>query len=83
MSDEVQAVVIDNDSYMIRAGFAGVWDSRSVFQSIVGRQKFRTCTNLDQKKDPYAGEGDEAWTKAGILIRVTQSSAVSSPTGTT
>ena len=36
MSDEVQALVIDNGSGMCKAGFAGDDAPRAVFPSIVG-----------------------------------------------
>ncbi len=39
MSEEVQALVIDNGSGMCKAGFAGDDAPRAVFPSIVGRPR--------------------------------------------
>ena len=39
MSDEVQALVVDNGSGMCKAGFAGDDAPRAVFPSIVGRPR--------------------------------------------
>ena len=36
---EIQALVIDNGSYMCKAGFAGDDAPRAVFPSIVGRYR--------------------------------------------
>ena len=40
---EVQALVIDNGSGMVKAGFAGDDAPRAVFASIVGRAKYIVC----------------------------------------
>ena len=40
---EVQALVIDNGSGMVKAGFAGDDAPRAVFASIVGRPKYIVC----------------------------------------
>ena len=49
MSDEVQALVIDNGSGMCKAGFAGDDAPRAVFPSIVGKNllQFNSKLNLD------------------------------------
>lgn len=39
MSDDVQALVVDNGSGMCKAGFAGDDAPRAVFPSIVGRPR--------------------------------------------
>ncbi len=57
-----QAIVIDNGSSIIRAGFVGDNSPRSVFPSIVGRPRHR---NIIKTKDYYVG--DEVQSKKGIL----------------
>lgn len=59
---DTQAIVIDNGSAMIRAGFAGDDAPRTVFPSILGRNT-RNVTGLD--KDVYVG--DEAMAKCRVL----------------
>lgn len=64
MSDEVQTLVIDNGSGMMKAGFSGEIAPRTVFPSIIGRPK-NVETDGGQNKDLYIG--DEVLAKAGLL----------------
>ena len=41
MYDELQALVIDNGSSMMKAGFAGDDAPRAVFPSVVGRPRYQ------------------------------------------
>jgi actin-related protein len=55
MEEEVTAVVIDNGSGFIKAGFAGDDAPRSVFANVLGRPKVQSImVGLDQK-EVYVG----------------------------
>ena len=61
----VPAIVIDNGTEMIKAGFGGEYAPRSIFPTIVGRPRQKGIMIGMVQKDVYAGH--EAQAKRGIL----------------
>ena len=63
--EEPGALVIDNGSYMIKAGFSGDDAPRVMFPSVVGRPRHQPMMVGMQQKTAYVG--NESWSKKGIL----------------
>ena len=66
MEEEAKALVVDNGTTMIRAGFAGDDAPIAVFSNIIGRPR-RYHTPFPKSDDKEFYVGDESQAKCGIL----------------
>ena len=73
--DEVAALVCDNGSGMVKAGFAGDDAPRAVFPSVIGRPRQPGVMVGMGQKDSYVG--DEASPSAAFSRSSTRSSTAS------
>ena len=64
-SNASKAVIIDNGSGMVKAGFAGDEAPAAVFPSVVGTPKTQSAMLGVSQKEAYIG--DEAIAKKGVL----------------